>query len=158
MQERGNAMDDERNLEKLQRAAQELFGRYERVFNDGLAGKVDLADIAALYADAFVGASPAGVVAGRNDDQLLKVSQEGFRHYRATGAQRMEVRHVQVTAIDAFHGLARVDWRATYEVQGMRKPIDFTNTYLVRAKDDEARVFGWITGDEAALLREHGIG
>lgn len=46
---------------------------------------------------------------------------------------------------------------ATYDVDGAEKTIDFTNIYLTRLAGGQARVFGWITGDEAAELRKHGI-
>jgi hypothetical protein len=36
--------------------------------------------------------------------------------------------------------------------------IDFDVHYLVQQLNAEPKVFGWISGDEQALLREHGIG
>jgi hypothetical protein len=36
--------------------------------------------------------------------------------------------------------------------------IDFDVHYLVQQLDAEPKVFGWISEDEQALLREHGIG
>jgi len=35
--------------------------------------------------------------------------------------------------------------------------LDFDVHYLVQALEGEAKVFGWVLGDEQALLREHGI-
>ena len=37
-------------------------------------------------------------------------------------------------------------------------PIDFDVHYLVQKLDGEAKVFGWVSGDEQALLKKHGIG
>jgi hypothetical protein len=51
-----------------------------------------------------------------------------------------------------------VEWSATYKAKGQEKVIPFTNVYLVRLEGATAKVFGWITGDEEALLRQHGIG
>lgn len=151
-------MPNETSTQQMHQAAVELFERYEREFNEGLNGKADLEAIARLYASSFIGASPAGVFAGRNDDELRKVTVEGFKHYRATGVQQMKVRHLDVSPIDDLHGLARVGWSATYRTGDMQKVIDFTNVYLVRVEDSRGQVFGWITGDEAAELRKHGIG
>lgn len=151
-------MTNEAGTHQIHSAARELFDRYEREFNAGLTGEADLEAVAALYAEAFIAASPAGVFAGKNDDELRKVSAQGFKHYRETGVQRMNVRNLDVSAIDELHGLARVEWRAIYKVDGAQKVIDFTNVYLVRLEGASAKVFGWITGDEAEVLRQHGIG
>lgn len=35
--------------------------------------------------------------------------------------------------------------------------IDFDVHYLVQLLGGEPRVFAWVSGDEQALLREHGI-
>jgi hypothetical protein len=35
--------------------------------------------------------------------------------------------------------------------------IDFEVHYFVRTADGKAKIFGWISGDEQTLLREHGI-
>lgn len=142
----------------IQSATRALFDRYEREFNAGLTGEADLEAVAALYAACFIAASPAGVFTGKNDEELRRVSAKGFKHYRDTGVQRMNVRNLDISAIDELHGLARVAWRAIYKVEGAQKVIDFTNVYLVRLEGGTAKVFGWITGDEAEVLRQHGIG
>ncbi|GGC75211.1 DUF4440 domain-containing protein [Chelatococcus reniformis] len=135
----------------------ELFERYEREFNAALAGEPDLEAISRLYDDVFIAATPAGVMTGQNDEELKKVMTAGFSHYRDIGTQRMEVRKIRVEPIDELHAIARVDWRAVYIVGGGEKVIDFTNAYLARLKGDRATVFGWITGDEDAELRRHGV-
>ena len=35
--------------------------------------------------------------------------------------------------------------------------IDFDVHYFVQKLDGEPKVFGWVSGDEQALLRKHGI-
>jgi hypothetical protein len=141
----------------MQQAVQELFDRYQRHFNHALTSEPDYEAIAALYTDTFVAASPAGVTSGKNDEELRKVMADGFARYRQMGTRNMEVIHLRVTPIDELHGLAHVDWRATYDIDGAQKVIDFTNAYLVRVEDNQGRVFGWITGDETAELKKHGI-
>ena len=141
----------------MQHVVTDLFDRYEQAFNAALAGEPDLEAIASLYEDAFIAASPAGVMTGRKGDEFNQAMTAGFAHYREIGTRRMEVRDVRVEPIDALHALARVDWRATYDVDGTPKVIDFTNVYLARVSDGRGTVFGWITGDENAELRKHGI-
>lgn len=142
---------------QMQQAAKELFERYARNFNDALTAEPDLEAISDLYTDTFVAASPSGIVSGKNDDELKKMMADGFARYREMGTKKMEVRHLRVTPIDELHGLAHVDWRATYDVDGAQKVIDFTNAYLIRIDGTKGKVFGWITGDENAELKKHGI-
>jgi hypothetical protein len=150
-------MNKQASSPQMAQAVRQLFERYEGSFNAGLKGEVDLPAVAALYADSFIAASPSGLFTGKNDEELKKVTVQGFKHYRETGVQQMVVRDLHLSVIDALHGLARVEWSATYQVKGQEKIIAFTNVYLVRLEGATARVFGWITGDEEALLRQHGI-
>ena len=151
-------MDKKAGSHPMEQAVRQLFERYEGHFNAGLKGEVDLPAVAALYADSFIAASPSGLFAGKNDEEFKKVTVQGFKHYRETGVQQMMVSDLHVSVIDELHGLARVEWSATYKVKGAEKIIAFTNVYLVRLEGAAAKVFGWITGDEEALLRQHGIG
>ncbi len=141
----------------MEQAIRDLFGRYESETNAALAGEPDMAAIIDLYDDAFVGSSPAGVMAGQKDEDFKKALSDGFAHNRKIGAQRMEVIDLRAEEIDAMHALVNVDWRATYDRDGSQKTIDFTNVYLTRVANGQCKVFGWITGDEEAELRRHGI-
>ncbi|WP_382324137.1 nuclear transport factor 2 family protein [Hydrogenophaga sp. UC242_50] len=135
----------------------ELFQRYEREFNRSLRGDSDLVAVANLYAKAFIAATPSGVVTGQNDDQLKRVMADGFERYRQIGMSGMKLQRLDISGIDDLHALARVDWTATYAIGNEKKTIDFTNAYLVRREGDTATVFGWITGDEEAVMKAHGI-
>lgn len=135
----------------------DLFQRYERAFNDALKGSTDLDAVNALYEPCFIAAAPAGVMTGRKGAEFDRAMIAGFDHYRRIGTCGMEVLDVQAEPIDDIHALARVHWRATYHMAGKRKAIAFSNAYLVRIERDRATVFGWITGDEDAELRKHGI-
>lgn len=141
----------------MQQVVTDLFDRYERETNAALAGEPDLEAVSDPYDDAFIAASPSGVTTGKKGEEFNKAMAVGFAHYREIGTQRMEVLDVGVEPIDALHALARVDWRATYDVGGTQKVINFTNVYLTRISNGRRTVFGWITGDENAELRKHGI-
>lgn len=138
-------------------AVSKLFDSYAEIFNAALKGKPDLAALAALYADSFIGAAPAGVMTGSKGKEFDEAMSAGFDRSRKIGTKSMTVQRVDVENIDPIHVMARVDWRATYETSTGEKLIDFTNVYLVRLIDDRATVFGWITGDEDAELKKHGI-
>lgn len=143
-------------------AIRTLFARYERAFNAALAGAgagmVADADLAALYAPAFIAASPQGVRAGQNDADFLRGMAEGYTHYRAIGTRDMRIRTLRVTPIDDAHAIAHVAWTARYLRDDLPETaIDFEVAYLVQLRAGAARVFGWITGDEQAALRAHGV-
>lgn len=141
----------------MQQAVTDLFHRYERQTNGALTGEPDLEALGELYDEAFIGACPSGVVTGKKDDAFRKALAAGFARNKEIGTRRMEVRDLRIEPIDEMHAIAHVSWRATYDVRGTQKTIDFTNAYLTRIANGRARVFGWITGDEEATLRKHGI-
>jgi len=119
---------------------------------------MDPDEIAALYASDFIAASPAGVMTGRNDAQLRQVMAQGYAHYREIGTKEMCIRDVRLSALDEHHCVAHVAWRAAYARKGQPDvAIDFEVHYFVQKLDGEPKVFGWVSGDEQALLKQHGI-
>jgi hypothetical protein len=142
----------------METSVRKLFERYERVFNAALHGDGDMDDVAALYASDFIAASPAGVMTGKNDEQLKQVMAQGYARYRAIGTKEMRMRGLRISPMDEHHCVAHVAWRATYVRND--KPdvtIDFDVHYLVQQLGAEPKVFGWVSGDEQAVLKEHGI-
>jgi hypothetical protein len=97
-------------------------------------------------------------MAGKNDDQLKKVMAQGYAHYRTIGTKEMRIRNVRLSPIDEHHCVTHVAWTATYARQDQADvAIDFDVHYFVQKLDGEPKVFGWVSGDEQALLRKHGI-
>jgi hypothetical protein len=142
----------------METSVRKFFERYENFFNQSLSGDVDMDKVAALYASEFISASPAGVMAGKNDDQLKKVMAQGYARYRATGTKEMRIRDVRVTPMDEYHCVAHVAWTATYSRKDQADvAIDFDVHYFIQNLDGEPKVFGWVSGDEEALLKKHGI-
>lgn len=141
----------------MERAVAGLFARYEHLVAEILAGRAGAGEFAPLYTDDVLGASPQGVAAGKARDFLGALAQ-GFERYRALGTRRMQVTGLRVVPIDAEHCLAHVGWSALYERDDLPPTtIAFEVHYLVRLHEGEARVFGWIAGDEEASLRKHGV-
>jgi hypothetical protein len=135
-----------------------FFERYESFFNQSLGGEMNLDEVASLYASEFIAASPAGVMAGKNDDQFKQVMAQGYAHYRAIGTKEMRMRDIRFSPMDEHHCVAHVAWTATYARKNQPDiEIDFDVHYLVQELDGKPKVFGWVSGDEQALLRKHGI-
>jgi hypothetical protein len=142
----------------MENNVKELFERYENLFRMALTDAVDMDKVASSYAAAFVAASPAGVSVGQNDEHLKQVMQQGFENYRRIGTKDMRLRNVRIAPIDERHCLAHVAWTAIYD-RG-REPdisIDFEVHYLVQQLEDAPKIFGWVSGDEQAVLKQHGI-
>lgn len=135
-----------------------FFIRYEQFFMQSLNGEIDTDELSSLYAQEFIAASPLGVMAGKNDIIFQKTLAHGYEQYRKMGTQRMRVRDVSVSPIDDIHCVAHVAWTATYSVaENPDIEIDFEVHYLMQELDNELHIFGWISGNEQALLKEYGV-
>jgi hypothetical protein len=142
----------------MEKNVKDLFERYEKLFQLALNDQVDMDQVASSYATAFIAASPAGVHVGRNDEHLKEVMRQGFENYRRIGTKDMRLRHVGIVPIDEHHCLAHVAWTAIYDRGGEPDAcIDFEVHYLVQQLDDAPKIFGWVSGDEQAVLKLHGI-
>jgi hypothetical protein len=142
----------------MEASVRKLFERYERAFNESLGGETDMRETASLYASRFISATPAGVMTGKNNDQLKEVMAHGYARYRAIGTKAMRIRDIRLSPIDEHHCVAHVAWTATYARNDQRDvAIDFDVHYFVRTMDGKSKVFGWVSGDEQALLAKHGI-
>jgi hypothetical protein len=142
----------------METAVRNLFARYHRFFNRALDGDLDPDEGTSFYASAFIAASPAGIVAGKNDDQLGRIMEQGYERYRAIATKEMRMRDVRLSPMDEHHCVAHVGWTAIYSRQHAPDiSIDFDVHYLVQKLDGEPKIFGWVSGDEQALLKEYGI-
>lgn len=125
---------------------------------DSIRGDFDVDRGTSFYASAIIGAAPAGVIAAQNDEQFSQFLQQGFEAYRKMGAKDMRLRNVNMVPIDKLHCLARVYWTAVYERgNDPDTSIDFEVHYLVQQLLGSPKIFGWIAGDEQAVLKKHGI-
>lgn len=142
----------------MEQTVRNLFERYERFFAKGLIDQVDADELTSLYTPEFIAASPEGVTTGKLDETLIRSMSAGYERYRAIGTKQMRVHSLRISPIDEHHAVAHVGWTATYIRDDLPETtIDFTVHYLMQVRGDEAKVFGWIAGDEDAALKEHGI-
>lgn len=134
--------------------------RYGALMDEGIrSGAVDAGAIAAMFADHFVGAGTAGVMGGEGGAGLARAIAAGIDGYRRIGATGFVVEAVAVTAIDPLHDMARVSWRFDYRRpgDGQEGAIRFQNVYLLTRAAGGTKIFAWITADEQAALRAHGL-
>jgi hypothetical protein len=135
-----------------------FFEAYVESFNRSLGSEVDVDGIRAYFSDCFIGAGPAGVRCGENTTDFADALVQGYAFYRSIGTRDMAVRAITTTPIDETHQMARVDYRATYaKPSGETVAIDFAVTYFLAAQDQTFTIFGFVTGDEMAIFRQHGL-
>jgi hypothetical protein len=136
----------------------DFFEKYEGCFNNALHDDAALDEVAKQYASEFVAASPAGVRGGKNDADLKHQMAQGYARYREIGTKEMRLRRVRLSPIDDQHCVAHVSWTAVYAKTGEPDvAIEFDVHYFVQTLDGSPKVFGWVSGDEQALLKKHGI-
>ena len=142
----------------MEQAVRQLFERYADFFAKSLAGEPDPEEAATLYAPAFIGATPVGIVTGKNDADFLQAMRAGYAYYRSIGTRQMRIRHLHILRLDDWHCVASVAWTAVYARDDLPETeIDFDVHYMVQMLDGVAKVFGWMSGDEEALLKARGV-
>ena len=135
-----------------------FFDEYAARFNEGIvSGKPDVAAIKKCFADYFVESSPVGVIGGQNDETFEEKIPQGYGYYSKIGITEMNIVSKDIQIIDEFHAMAAIQWSSAYHKQnGDKGLIGFEVTYFVNTQDD-IKIFAYITGDEQAALKEHGL-
>src|SRR5690606_13109442 len=111
-----------------------------------------------LYSSCFIGANPSGVQCGSNDHQLKDSIMKGYEFYKKIGITSMEIVSTEITILDDIHSMTRVHWKSHYnKPDSSSGSIEFENIYFTQSIKDQHKVFAWITGDEQAVLKEHGL-
>ena len=137
----------------------DFFNQYSDIFNKSIKGDVaDVERTAELYSDCFIAANPLGVNCGRNDEQLRDAIVKGYAFYKNIGITSMEIISKQITLLDDFHAMVKVYWKSNFiKKDGSRGSIEFANIYFTQTRENQHKVFAYITGDEQAVLREFGL-
>jgi hypothetical protein len=119
---------------------------------------VDVEATADAFTCCFIAATPNEVVCNENDAAFRASIPRGFEFYRSIGTRSMRIASLDVNELDELHAMVKVRWNSLY-----RRPdksevrVDFDVIYLIRLTGEEPRIFGYITGDEDRLLRDHGL-
>lgn len=139
---------------------EEFFAAYAARMNRALGDppEEDAEATVTAFATCFIEASPEGVKCGQNNAEFKQAIPMGLQFYRSIGTKAMTIRATEITQIDEIHWMAKVSWGAHYEPKDGRKfDIDFDVTYLLQLKDDQPKIFCYVTGDEQQAYREHGL-
>ena len=82
----------------------------------------------------------------------------GNQYYRDIGTTSMRVANITITPLNDTHVAAKVSWHSEYRRKdGNEVAIDFDVIYLLQYRNDTYTIFAYITGDEQAELRKHGL-
>lgn len=136
----------------------DFFNAYAQHMNNSLSNEMELDPMTMAFSAYFVGASPAGVLGGSNDDKFKHVLAEGIQFYKRIGVRNMNIVSCDVIVLDEYHAMASIAWQCVYEKPSANSgEIRFTVRYLVQQLDKAVKIFAYITGDEQKALREKGL-
>lgn len=136
----------------------DFFSDYESRFNDAINGKEDIDGTVNSFETYFLQASPAGVNCGKNDESFREAIPKGNAYYKSIGTKSMKISKLDITKLYDLHYMVKVYWDSLYEKKDKKMiSIAFDVIYFLRAKEDEWKIFLYITGDEQKVLKENGL-
>ena len=137
----------------------QFFDDYAGGFNSTLKGaEPDVDAVTGRFAECFVESSPLGVMCKKNDSEFKKVVPEGYNFYKSIGITAMDIVSKKVTLLDEFHAMVKVHWRSVFTRKDKSKgSVEFDVIYMLQTKDDNYKIFAYITGDEQKSLKENGL-
>lgn len=147
-------------METIDQKLQGFFAAYAERFNQALGDppEIDASASVHAFADYVVGASPAGITGGKNDQEFQNQIAQGIQWYRKIGTRSMKILSLTITSLDEYHSLVKVQWEARYRKKDATETqIVFDVIYLVQVLSGKTKIFAYITGDEQKVLREHGL-
>jgi hypothetical protein len=145
-------------MDKRIQQLNDFFHLYASRFNTALNGSADLEGTANSFSGSFIGANPLGVMCGNNSEDFRVALQQGYEFYKSIGINSMDIVSMETTILDDFHEMTKVHWRSNYTKNDNSKgSIGFENIYFTQTKGAESKIFAYITGDERAVLKEHGL-
>lgn len=144
---------------KYQDKIDAFFDAYARRFNEALTGKEpDIEATVNSFAGCFIEASPLGVNCGKNDESFREAIPKGNAFYKSIGTESMNIESKQVTELDDYHFMVKVRWNSAYRKQdGSPEIIDFDVYYFLQYREEQLKIFAYITGDEQKVLKERGL-
>ncbi len=147
-------------MEKTNKTIEEFFAGYAARFNRSLRDppEVDIDGVVDSFASFFVGASPAGVSGGKNDEQFRAMFPQGFDFYRSIGTKLMKIAAMDITPLDEYHAMVKVHWDSHYVKKDSKEvQIKFDVFYFLQLLDEKPKIFAYVTGDEQKAFQERGL-
>jgi len=142
----------------MEKNIHQFFAAYEKRFNDAIKGELDVEGTAKAFAPYFVEASPAGIQGSANGEEFRERIPQGIEFYKKIGTHKMEITAEDVTSLDDLHSMVKIHWKAYYKNKDNTDLIiDFDVIYFLQCRNDDLKIFAYITGDEQAVFRQHGL-
>jgi hypothetical protein len=137
----------------------DFFDRYAARFRDALSGgQPDVQGTANAFASSFIEASPAGIRCAANDAGFAAAIPQGYDFYRKIGTIKMEIGSREITLLDDLHAMVKIHWLSSYlKKDGARIDIGFDVFYIVQSREENIKIFCYITGDEQKALSDYGL-
>lgn len=136
------------------------FRSYADAYTRSLKGDVEVDLIRSFFAETVLALGVDGSLnAAATGDQAfgdMLIGMYGF--YKAMGTRRMTVDRVDVSPLYQNHDRVQVFYRADFlKPDGSAVTIPFDLVYLVQRRDSGPAIFAFISADEMALYRRHGL-
>lgn len=95
----------------------------------------------------------------KNDAEFKAQLPRGYTFYKSIGTERMNVKSITLTHLDEMHVIAHVQWSSFYRKKDDQtlEQIDFTVHYFLQLQESGPTIFGFVTRDEQAILKQHGL-
>lgn len=138
----------------------DFFHAYASRFTHALKDESpDIDGTVTSFAECFTAASPSGVTCGKNNEDFKTAISQGYAFYKTIGVRSMEIVFLETTILDGFHEMTKIRWNCGYAIKkdNSKGNIEFENFYFTHTKEHEPKIFAYITGDEQAALKEHGL-
>lgn len=137
----------------------DFFNLYAYRFNNAIKGESpDIEGTAESFSNCFVSANPLGVIGGSNNEDFRTAMSQGYAFYKSIGVTSMDIVSMEIIILNEFHELTKILWKCSYTKKDSSKGIiEFENFYFTQTKQNEPKIFAYITGDEQAVLKENGL-
>lgn len=136
---------------------EQMFRRYVDAMNAALDDADTSGTIQSFYAETSLALSLDGRLQAATNAELGLILSQMQDLYRKSSMQAMTLGRVEATALEENHDRVVVHYIADYLARGATVPVPFSVTYLCQRRGEDAKIFAFIAGDEAALLRQYGV-
>ena len=146
-------------MDKRIQQLNDFFNLYAERFNNAIKGETpDIEGTVKSFSGYFIAANPLGVTCGNNNEDFKTAISQGYAFYKSIGVTSMDIVSLETTILNVFHEMTKIRWKCGYTKKDNSKgSIEFENFYFTQTKENEHKIFAYITGDEQAVLKENGL-
>jgi hypothetical protein len=146
-------------MDKRIQQLNDFFNLYAYRFNNAITGETpDIEGTAKSFTGCFIAANPFGVTCGDNNQEFRAAVSQGYAFYKSIGVTSMDILSLEITILNGFHEMTKIRWKCSYTKKDNSKGnIEFENIYFTQTRENEHKIFAYITGDEQAVLKENGL-